>query len=931
MKGLLYEMYLAAGAPSLDEIAATVAADDELPGAPSRDTVRRIICDPVQPPHQADAVSVMVALARRAAADEQAMASRVRRLWIETGMARGAGRPIGDFDGQLVVDDLEVHPALDIGSARDRLGVLPAYIERKFDASLRAVVDTAASGRSGIAVLVGGSSTGKTRALWEAVRPLTGKGAWRLWHPIYPTRPDAVLAELDDVAPHTVVWLNEAQNYLRADSGGEQVAAGLRSLLNDPARAPVLVLATLWSPHWDALTTRGAHAQAAELLDGHKIDVPEAFTSADLAAVAHTAGTDPRLAEAAECARDGQITQYLAGVPFLMDRYRAAPPATRALVHAAMDARRLGAGPHIPLAWLAEAAPSYLSDTEWAQTHDDWLQTALAYGTAPAKGIPGILVPVKTRASRGQRTRAGTRPAAGQSIQAAHEPRYQLADYLDQHGRRVRADQIPPVDFWTAATAHAHGGNLTALGNAAWTRGLYRDAAQLYKRATAQGDARAGIRLVEALHAVHPGDDQAANWAAAHISSHQPSDAARLLGALRAAGAHQVAAALARRAVADCTLDNPVAVSRLLKELREAGAEDETVVLLGRDPASHVAVDYPYNVHWLVEELLVAAAHEQIDVLAERAAAQCFLRDPGGVIKLMDALLRAGAAEQALTLAKRAASHMALNDSSAVRRLLRELQDGGAHEQAAALANRADAYAALRRSGAPSPKNGVNEPPSARTEPDLHDPAQLAMQLMSLRGAGKKEHALASAERHVPLADLGNPRAVARLLGVLLTVGMEDQVAVLLDRDPAVHVTLDEPVGVADLLEQLRKAEARQQAAALAKRAAAHTPDTALADPWAAARLLKALERAGAHQQAAVLAERAAAHASFEAMWAVALLQRELLKTGARKQSAALVERLTAAGRFEAFIASGDRRERYRFGREPDGTPAPRWTWEDLE
>ncbi|KUN58924.1 hypothetical protein AQJ46_42385 [Streptomyces canus] len=843
----------------------------------------------------------------------------------------GAGRPIGDFDGQLVVDDLEVHPALDTGAARDRLGVLPAYIERKFDASLRSVVDAAASGRSGIAVLVGGSSTGKTRALWEAVRPLTVKGAWRLWHPIYPTRPDAVLAELDDVAPHTVVWLNEAQNYLGADSGGEQVAAGLRNLLNDPARAPVLVLATLWSPHWDALTTRGAHAQAAELLDGHKIDVPEAFTSADLAAVAHAADTDPRLAEAAECARDGQITQYLAGVPFLMDRYRAAPPATRALVHAAMDARRLGAGPHIPLAWLAEAAPSYLSDTEWAQTHDDWLQTALAYGTAPAKGIPGIFVPVKTRASRGQRTRAAPRPAAGQSIQAAHEPRYQLADYLDQHGRRVRADQIPPVDFWTAAAVHAHGGNLTALGYAAWTRGLYRDAAQLYKRATAQGDAQAAIRLVEALHALHPRDDQAANWAAAHIALHQPSDAARLLGALRAAGAHQVAAALARRAVADCTLDNPVAVSRLLKELREAGAEDETVVLLGRDPASHVAVDYPYNVHWLVEEFLMAAAHEQIDALAERAIAQCSFRPPIGVIKLMDALLRAGADEQALALAKRAASHMALYDSSAVRRLLRELQDAGAHEQAAVLANRADAYAALQPSAASSSEAGVNEPPSARTEPDLRDPAQLAMQLMSFRGAGEKEHALASAEQHVPLADLGNPRAVARLLGVLLTAGMEDQVAVLLDRDPAVHVTLDEPVGVADLLEELRKAEARQQAAALAKRAAAHTADTALADPWVAARLLKALERAGAHQQAAVLAERAAAHASLEAMWAVALLQRELLKTGARKQSAALVERLTAAGRFEVFIASGDRRERYRFGREPDGTPAPRWTWEDLE
>ncbi|WP_406739553.1 hypothetical protein [Streptomyces sp. NBC_00853] len=61
--------------------------------------------------------------------------------------------------------------------------------------------------------------------------------------------------------------MNEAQHYLGPDPLGEQVAAGLRSLLHDPARAPVLVLATLWPEHWDSLTTRSApdrHAHARE-------------------------------------------------------------------------------------------------------------------------------------------------------------------------------------------------------------------------------------------------------------------------------------------------------------------------------------------------------------------------------------------------------------------------------------------------------------------------------------------------------------------------------------------------------------------------------------------------------------------------------------------------------------------------------------------
>ena len=79
---------------------------------------------------------------------------------------------------------------------------------------------------------------------------------------------DAALAELAGVGPRTVVWLNEAQFYLDAeDELGERVAAGLRELLRDPARAPVLVLATLWPGFWDALTARPAgrddrHAQA---------------------------------------------------------------------------------------------------------------------------------------------------------------------------------------------------------------------------------------------------------------------------------------------------------------------------------------------------------------------------------------------------------------------------------------------------------------------------------------------------------------------------------------------------------------------------------------------------------------------------------------------------------------------------------------------
>lgn len=404
LKELLYEVYLAADAPSLDEITVAIATDDDLAGSPERDTVRRCISAPSLPAKQADAVSVATVLARRSAWDEQDLAARVRDLWVRARMAQGVGRPIGEFDDQLILADLEVHAALGTGDARQRFGALPTYLPREHDTRLETVVAAAAeAGRSGIAVLVGGSSTGKTRALWEAVRSLPKP--WRLWHPISPSRPDAALADLEDVAPYTVVWLNEAQDYLAADPIGAQVAAGLRSLLHDPSRAPVLVLATLWPEHWNTLTNRASpdqYAHARELLDGHKIDVPDAFTPADLAALAGVGGTDPRLTEAAERAQDAQVTQYLAGVPVLMDRYNTAQGATRALIHAAMDARRLGAGPYIPVAWLADAAPGYLTESEWNAADKDWLTQALDYVTQECNGIPGILTPAKTT-TRNQR------------------------------------------------------------------------------------------------------------------------------------------------------------------------------------------------------------------------------------------------------------------------------------------------------------------------------------------------------------------------------------------------------------------------------------------------------------------------------------------------------------------------------------------------
>jgi hypothetical protein len=202
-----------------------------------------------------------------------------------------------------------------------------------------------------------------------------------------------------------VVWLNEAQFYLDVADGelGEQVAAGLRELLRDPARTPVLVLATLWPQFWDGLTGRPAgdadpHAQARQLLAGHDITVPAAFAAAQLQRLSQTG--DARLAQAAAEARDGQVIQFPAGAPELLARYHNAPPAAVALIHAAMDGRRLGMGPALPQPFLEAAAPGYLTDAEWDALGEDWLEEALAYTAVPCKGVRGPLTRIRPRPAR---------------------------------------------------------------------------------------------------------------------------------------------------------------------------------------------------------------------------------------------------------------------------------------------------------------------------------------------------------------------------------------------------------------------------------------------------------------------------------------------------------------------------------------------------
>ena len=64
-------------------------------------------------------------------------------------------------------------------------------------------------------------------------------------------------------------------------------------------------------------------------------------------------------------------------------------------------------------------------------------------------------------------------------------------------------------------------------------------------------------------------------------------------------------------------------------------------------------------------------------------------------------------------------------------------------------------------------------------------------------------------------------------------------------------------------------------------------------------------------------------------MYGRALLQ-EIWESGAEDKAVILANKISAMESFQDFLRHGDNRERYHFGREPDGSPAEPWGWDDL-
>lgn len=126
-------------------------------------------------------------------------------------------------------------------------GKLPAYVTRDHDDLLHAALDPG-SAANRLIVLRGGSSTGKSRTAFEAIR-----ARLPTWLVDYPPSEVATLARLSaGLRPQTVLWLDELRDYAETRAGRNALAR-LADLLGGEDK--VIVLATL-GPSSGGFTSR---------------------------------------------------------------------------------------------------------------------------------------------------------------------------------------------------------------------------------------------------------------------------------------------------------------------------------------------------------------------------------------------------------------------------------------------------------------------------------------------------------------------------------------------------------------------------------------------------------------------------------------------------------------------------------------------------
>ncbi|GIJ67042.1 hypothetical protein Voc01_019590 [Virgisporangium ochraceum] len=379
------------------------------------------------------------------------------------------------FD-EVPPQQLGIHSAITTPDTTDEL---PTYVPRDFDFELRNALSMTMTGpdRGCFVVLIGGSSSGKTRALYEAVYLL-----WGSWSLVQPEDAAHLLTIKNHPPRQTVFWLDELQLYL--DSHPPLSAECVRALI----RNGNVVVGTLWPDQYAARAVDrqpGGNAATDDirrlLRSATKISVGDSFSRQELKDAQEIAARDSRIRIALHT-RDSGLTQALAGGPDLVLCWEQPPnPYAKAIMAAAADAHRLGVQSPLSENLLVEAMFGYLPPREQVTSPTGWWEQAFPHVTVPRNGNVSALTP----RSRRPGVLAG----------------YTIADYLAQHLRLARRTEVVPDSAWQALVTRVdRSDDLRRLAESALTRLRYRYAEPALERLVTEfGDGAAAIQLADLL------------------------------------------------------------------------------------------------------------------------------------------------------------------------------------------------------------------------------------------------------------------------------------------------------------------------------------------------------------------------------------------------------------------------------------------------
>lgn len=404
-------------------------------------------------------------LTEAALADRDAHLRRSLPNWVvaasisATERGRRGGIAIGRWDPV----DLGVRPTT-LGDAQD-VGVTP-YVLRPHDGVLRGHLrESAIKSQSLFLLAVGTSSTGKTRAMHEAL--LSEVPDWGLIAP--ETADDLREALASGIPAQTVIWLDELQLRISRHEAPNVAPALLQLLATSEEKArPIVVAATVWRVNLHEMHSRSSPTAAAAGADSlprlidEAIVVPilDVFSEAERSAAIDSG--DSRLCRAAEASTRSdagwQVTQTLVGAPSLIARVDEMSHSSgasfslsaKAVLHGAADLRRVGLENPLPRWAIEESAPGYLDDSRPVTL---WIDHALRECTADAATDDSVMgethLDFLRRGVPALRPRWIRRDRDGSADLFYELHEILLQHHLQRHGRTATAEPV-----WESLVRH---------------------------------------------------------------------------------------------------------------------------------------------------------------------------------------------------------------------------------------------------------------------------------------------------------------------------------------------------------------------------------------------------------------------------------------------------------------------------------------------